>query len=94
MAIAEDFTYYLADFGVAATLDGAPVRVIHEAPVGAGSVGPFGMTEVRPTAGLPTAVLVGDPVGKVLQIGSTPYRVAEHSADGTGWSTLVLEASA
>jgi hypothetical protein len=90
VAFVEDFSCYLADFGVPATLAGASVRVIFEA---AGAV-LGGMSALQPAVQLPTADVPADYAGAALVVGGLTYTVAEHQPDGTGWSTLLLQRAA
>lgn len=86
MAFVESFAPFFADFGVNATLNGAPVRgVFDAAPAEA-----FGLVSgFRPVFILPTASAAAQ--GQTLVIEATAYTVAEVAADGTGMDRLTLE---
>lgn len=86
MAFVESFAPFFADFGVNATLNGAPVRgVFDAAPAEA-----FGLVSgCRPVFLLPTASAAAQ--GQTLVIDATAYTVAEVAADGTGMDRLTLE---
>lgn len=88
MALVEDFTAYLADFGQAATLDGAAVRVIFD---NAYREAFDGVASRAPMAGLPAADCAGATQASVLVIGSQTYRVTSVQPDGTGWAAVMLE---
>lgn len=86
MAFAEDLSVYLADFGQAATIDGAPTRVLFDAGYAEG----FGAIATRQyKAGLPSSVAVAQ--GSALVTGGSTYRVVSVQPDGTGWTDLMLE---
>lgn len=87
MAFVEDFTPYLADFGVDATLDGQPVRVIFDNAY----TEVLGLATRSPRAGLPTARAGSVQQGSVLVVAGTTYQVASVQPDGTGWTDLMLE---
>jgi hypothetical protein len=88
--IVEDFSVFLADFGVDVVIDGVTVRGIFDNPfVAAG--GGIGMETTNPTLGLPTENVPSDPIGKTFARGSVTYEIVGHEPDGTGWSVLILE---
>lgn len=76
-----------------ATLDGVAVSGIFDAAYVLAAAGTIGMADTRPAFTLPTASVPASPVGKPLVIGASNYLVAEHQPDGTGVSTLLLEAA-
>ena len=80
------------EFGVEATLAGQPVRGILDRGYALGNVGLVGMAGSQPVFICPTPA--GDPVGRLLIVGSESYVVAAHEPDGTGVSRLLLEVSA
>jgi hypothetical protein len=87
MALVEDLSLFLTDFGQAATLDGAAVTVIFDEE---GVTAAGGIAAVAPQVTLPTASVPASPFGKTLTIGARSFTVREHLPDGTGMSTLVL----
>lgn len=94
MAFVEDLTLYFADFGVAATLAGVPVRGIFDAAGGAHGLGQGGgIVALEPRFTLPSADVPGAVFGATLAIGAAGYTVREHLPDGTGVSTLLLQAA-
>lgn len=99
MPFAEDLSVFMstAEFATQAILAGVSVSGIFDNGNAQGNVGLAGMATTQPTYVLPTASAVGSVVGNTLQLGSylggTTYRVAEQLPDGTGLTTLVLEAA-
>ena len=93
MAFVESLSPFFADFAVQATLAGQGVQGIFDNGYALGQVG-IGMAGTQPTYTLPTASVVGEPVGQSLAIGAVTYYVAAHEPDGTGVSRLVLERTA
>ncbi|QJC56130.1 hypothetical protein HC248_01416 [Polaromonas vacuolata] len=93
MAFTEDFTAFFstAEFATDATLDGAAVRGIFDADYELGSGGVAGFASTQPVFTLPSASLMGDPVGLSLQYLAVTYTVSSHEPDGTGISLLMLE---
>ena len=89
MAFTEDFSAYLADFGQAALIDGAPTRVLFDAGYAEGL---GGIASRQYKAGLPSSVAVAQ--GSTLVTGSNTYRVVSVQPDGTGWTELILEVGA
>lgn len=94
MALVEDLSVFFADFGEAATLDGAAVRVIFDNPVGQ-QLGGVGMLAAQPQVQIATADVPADVEGLTLELDSgATYTVREHTSDGTGISLLLLRAAA
>lgn len=87
--LVEDLTVFFADFGVAATLNGAAVTVIFDAPVAQQFTDP-GLYAPSPSVRIATASVPASPEGKALVVNGTSYTVREHVADGTGMSVLML----
>lgn len=84
-----DIALMLADFGVAATLDGSSVRgLLDKEPVL--SLGVVGGN--NPQFRLASSAVAGDPRGKALVIGATNYTVRDWADDGQGIAVLELEA--
>lgn len=85
----EDFDIYLDEWGVDATLNGQPVRVLFDNAYEEG----FGVSTRQPMASMPTAVAqaVGAEQDSVLMIGAATYHVRADKPDGTGWTVLTLE---
>lgn len=77
---------YFTDFGVPATLDGAPVRGIFDNAYGES----FGLVaSSSPVFRLPSSIAVA--TGQTLIIAATTYTVAGIEPDGTGLTVLRLE---
>lgn len=74
-------------FGDPATLDGASLIGIYQAPYIEG----FGIASTSPTFRTRT-VDAPSPNGKTLVCGAGTFTVRSHQPDGAGWSVLVLEA--
>ena len=90
MALVEDLSVFLADFGESATLAGAPVRVIFDAP--GGQFG--GISATQPQVTIATASVPANYLDAVLVIpGRGSFSVSEHLPDGTGMSVLLLAAA-
>lgn len=89
MAVIEDFSVYLADFGQDATIDGTPTRVLLDAGYAEGL---GGIASRQYAASLPSSVAVAQ--GSTLITGGSTYRVVSVQPDGTGWSNLILEVAA
>lgn len=86
MAFTESFAPFFADFGVLATLNGAPVRGVFDAAYGDA----FGMVSGNsPVFRLPSSVAVA--IGDTLLVNAITYQVVVIEADGTGMTTLRLE---
>lgn len=94
MAFAEDFTPYFADFGVAGSLAGVPVRVIFDAPAQNAYGAAGGIYGLQPQVQIATASVPGNVEGQLLVLASGDYTVREHIPDGTGLSLLVLSRAA
>lgn len=88
---AENLNTFFADFGVDATLGGQTVRGVFDNASALGNVGLVGMAGTQPVFTLPTASIVGEPVGQTLVVSAVLYYVAVHEPDGTGMSRLLLE---
>lgn len=88
--MAEQLDPYFTVFGTAATLAGAAVRVVFEAPAREA----VGLVSDEPACRLRTASVPTPVVGQrlVVPLGDTygNYTVRQHLPDGTGVSTLVL----
>lgn len=87
----ENFSAFLTDFGVNATVAGQAVRGIFDNGFALGSVGVTGIAGAQPALTLPSSVLGGEPVGQAVTINAVAYTVAAHEPDGTGMSRLLLE---
>lgn len=87
MAFTEDLSIFLSDFGQAATIDGTSTNVLFDA-VYAEGLGGIATSPYQ--AALPSSVPVGQ--GSTLVTGGSTYRVVSVQPDGTGWTTLILEA--
>lgn len=90
MTLASDLNAFLADFGVAATLNGVPVRgILDRTPQTAfGVVGGPGLGFQLPTTSVPA-----EPRALALVVGAETFTVRDFEHDGTGVSTLQLEAA-
>lgn len=77
-----------------ATVGGANVLGIWDNGFAAGNVGMLGMASTQPSFTVPTASLVGEPVGQAVVANAVNYTVAAHEPDGTGVSRLLLERAA
>ena len=87
-----DVFFEVSEFAVTATVDGQSMSVIFDAAYAMGDVGPYGMSSVAPMVTLPTAKVPADPIGKSVVVNGKNYLVTVHQPDGTGISTLTLEA--
>jgi len=86
MAFQESFAPFFADFGVLATLNGAPVRGIFDAAYGEA----FGLASGNsPVFRLASSVAVAE--GNPLIVNAITYLVVGIEPDGTGLTTLRLE---
>lgn len=94
MDFTQDLAATLADFGQSVTVGGVSCKAIFDNGAALGAVGPIGMASTQPTLTLRTADLPASPVGLNAVVDSTTWLVATHDSDGTGISTLQLEASA
>lgn len=87
MAFVESFAPFFADFGVNATLNGAPVRGFFDAaPAEA-----FGLVSGCRPVFIPVPTASAAAQGQTLVIDATAYTVAEVAEDGTGMDRLTLE---
>ncbi len=82
-----------SEFAVQATVDGQSMSVIFDSAYALGDAGPYGMSSVAPVVTLPTSNVPINPVGKSVVINLKSYLVTVHQPDGTGISTLMLEAA-
>lgn len=74
-----------------ASLDGgAEIAVIFDRNYAVVDVG-GGVASTAPALTLKSADVPNSPIGKTAVVGATSYTVAEHQADGTGMSVLLLE---
>lgn len=89
---ATDAFFNTSEFAVSGELDGVAVVGILDKGYALGDVGLVGMAGAQPVFTCPTPA--GDPVGKLLTVGSERYVVAAHEPDGTGVSRLLLEVAA
>lgn len=89
--IAADVEHMLEDFGESVTLNGVSVTAIFDAEGEVAGAGFSGAAVYRPMLTLATSDVPASPIGKTAVVGGVSYTVAEHRADGTGVSTLVLE---
>lgn len=89
-----DVFFEASEFAVSATVDGQAMSVIFDAAYALGDAGPYGMSSVAPMVTLPTAQVPADPIGKPVVVNGKSYLVTVHQPDGTGVSTLTLEAAA
>lgn len=92
MSIAEDIPLFFADFGETVNLGGVEVTGIFDLP---GEFDPIGGGIVvgRARLTLPSASLPADPVGATLMRAGKVYSVRSALPDGTGVTTLELEAA-
>ena len=92
----ENFNVFFEDneFATTAVVDGTNMSVIFDAAYAMGDVGPYGMSSAAPVVTLPTAKVPTDPIGKPVVVNGKSYLVTVHQPDGTGISTLTLEAAA
>lgn len=86
MAFVEDLAPFVADFGSAGTLAGAPVQGIFDEP--GGNEG--GVTVTEPQFQLPTAQVPPAVMGALLVIPQGSFVVRETLPDGTGMTLLLL----
>lgn len=87
----ENFSAFLTDFGVNATVAGQAVRGIFDNGFALGDVGMAGMAGTQPVLTVPTASVPASPVGSTAVVNAINYVVAAHEPDGTGMSRLLLE---
>lgn len=88
---AEDLSPFFnaAEFGQAATLDGAAVTGIFDNAY----TEAFGMASRAPMFTLQSSQAASATQASVLVVGATTYRVTSVQPDGTGVTTLLLERS-
>lgn len=86
MAFVEDFSLFLADFGVDGTLAGQPVRVIFDEPADV----QIGQRTVQPQVQIQTAQVPASYLGAQLVCPQGTFQVMDHLPDGTGMSLLLL----
>lgn len=89
MALVEETAPYLADFGVAATLNGVAVRGIFDNGSAAGLNNM--LLGSNPTFTLASTSASSSSRGKTLVVDSVSYTVREVKPDGTGFTLLELE---
>ena len=88
-----DVFFEANEFATPATVGGIAMSVIFDAAYAMGDVGPYGMSSAAPVVTLPTAKVPTDPIGKPVVVNGKSYLVTVHQPDGTGISTLTLEAA-
>jgi hypothetical protein len=90
---AEDLTaFFQADeFAVTAQLDGLEVVGIFDNAYDTTGIGVADIAGTNPLFTLPTSAVPARPVGKVLVVAGTSWRIVDHQPDGTGVSQLRLE---
>lgn len=93
MAFVENFSLFFTDFAVTATVDGTDVAAIFDNGYTRHNVGYSGMAGTQPSLTLASADVPADVVGTSATVNGTSYLVAAHEPDGTGVSTLLLEAA-
>lgn len=83
----------LADFGVAATLDGIEVTVLFEEEQRMVNFddAEIGLSVIRPSAVLASASVGNSGEGSGLSVAGRAWRVAQRSDDGQGFTTLFLD---
>lgn len=67
-----------------------PVTVVFDAAAERNQIGTMGIVTSSPAIGLPTASVPSSVEDMAVAVRGLNYRVAEHMADGSGWSTLYL----
>ena len=87
----ENFSAFLTDFAVDATVAGQAVRGIFDNGFALGDVGMAGIAGNQPVLTVPTASVPASPVGSAAVVNAINYVVAAHEPDGTGMSRLLLE---
>jgi hypothetical protein len=88
MAIVENFPSFLADFGVAATVDGVAVTGIFDNSY----VDSFGVVSAsEPTLLCSSSSVSTAGTGDAVSVVGTSYKVAGIQPDGTGMTRLVLQ---
>jgi hypothetical protein len=91
MAFTEDLSVFLseADFAVSATLGAATFSVIFDRA----HLESLGISSTQPVAVGKTSDLAAATGGTSITIAGTAYVVRDNQPDGTGMSTLILEAA-
>lgn len=89
----EDLAPFFSDFAVPARVGGVNVRAIFDNGSATADIASLGMATRSPTLMLRTASVPASPVGQQVVVCGRAYTIAEHQPDGTGVSTLVLEAA-
>lgn len=91
MAMIEDTSAFmqLSDFAINATVAGLPVRVIFDAAY----ADPFGIAGTEPRATCASVDVAALVQGSPLTILGQAYTVRDKQPDGTGITTLLLEAA-
>jgi len=91
----EDRSVFFADFGVTATIAGAPVRVIFDneflASMDVESSNPVALALTSDVAAVAHGAAVSIPAGEFTE--SFTGTVIEHKPDGTGFSVMELAAA-
>jgi len=87
MALTEDFSAFMADFGVAATIGGLPVTVIFDNEY----LAALDVESSNPVALAASAVVSAVAQGDAAVINAVNYTVAGIQPDGTGMTILELE---
>lgn len=88
MAFTEDYSVFVADFGVAAVIGGQSVTGIFDN----GYASAFAdISGSAPSLLLPTSDVGSAAVGNSITVSSVSYTIAERQDDGTGMTRLVLE---
>lgn len=83
---------FFTDFGQPATVGGVEATVIFDAAYNAANIGSMVMASTQPAITLATVKVPANPVGQSVVMGGKTYTIAAHEPDGTGISTLMLEA--
>jgi len=86
MNFAADNAAFLADFGLDATLNNAPVRIIFDSAY----LASLDVESSNPVALLPDGDAVGVRQGAVLTVLGATYQVVAVQPDGTGFTMLEL----
>jgi len=87
MALTEDFSAFMADFGVPATIGGAPVTVIFDNEY----LAALDVESSNPVALAASADVSAVVQGDAAVISAVNYTVAGIQPDGTGMTILELE---
>ena len=89
----EDLDAFFADFGVAGTLAGQPVRVIYDSPFIFEPLGGNGIGATSPQATIKSSSVPASVFGAALVIPQGSFTVREAQPDGTGITRLQLTAA-